>query len=1025
MATIATLVVRLQADVADLRTSLEKSNEMLSGVEKQTKKTQDALGKLGNAFAGAFTIMAISNAGREFVAFTRTINDLSLKTGIGTDALQKLGYAAKMNGVDVDQLAQGVVKLGKNLITGPDSAVKAADALGLSLGALKKMAPEDAFIAVGDAIAKIPNPMERSAIAVALFGKAGSDYLPIFNGDLSETMQRAERLGLVLSEDVVKAGDKFGDMLDTLGLAKMVVFGKAFVWINSIVDQTVIHLYNFLSRVADAMAYTVDMAARVAGALGRGEDEAILRNYSKAIREQGQWYEDASVSAFLMAKSADEASAAAGRQAKRIGEVSGAFDAASKAGKTLADLQDKLSGKDIIARADLYVDALKNIGGAEGYAGGLAKLTGEALDDVRKVMEAGAYAARAWGDKTKAAIFSVANEFTYLKSTSLAGYGTTPVATSGMPTPTLPSTPISALGYAMAPSTANLGVVIDRTKDWGATIESVGNIFAKTFQNINSQFGQMAQLVGNGFKVLGTDTEEFGSKASAAGNKAAAAFGMLGGVLSELAGGAPSKAMQMAIGAAGGAMAGAAVGSMIGTNVAPATMGISIAVGALAGAIVGWATATMKAKQAALEATKQTRIYEDELLATYGSLSNIAMLSNVVGVNLAGAFGRTGPFALEQMNIAMKAFKAKMEELQGDLDKYGLTWLDLNDDMKKFTVGNTSADLLSSFELMTNAGADSSKVIKGMGGDLSALVVNAIKSGQKIPSALQPILKSLIEMGGLTDEAARAMLNLPADTMPALKDIDEAAKRYGLTLDDLGPKVKQLQITDSAKQIVADFDLLTLAGADVNTVMRSMKEPVQDLVTKALKFGLDLPASMKPLAEQMIAAGLLVDANGEKLTDLGKLTFALDLTKAFDALILKLDELIDKLVGKSGVSEAFGSAFVDPSAFDVPGTGRVDDPARGGVPEFALGGVVPQYLSTGGHLLAFRPRGTDTIPAMLTPGEGVLSRRGMQALGELNSGRSGGTGGDVNITVISQLDGREVARNQVRYAPGALKAAGL
>lgn len=54
---------------------------------------------------------------------------------------------------------------------------------------------------------------------------------------------------------------------------------------------------------------------------------------------------------------------------------------------------------------------------------------------------------------------------------------------------------------------------------------------------------------------------------------------------------------------------------------------------------------------------------------------------------------------------------------------------------------------------------------------------------------------------------------------------------------------------------------------------------------------------------------------------------------------------------------------------------------------FAEGGIVPHwsYFDTGGV-----PRGTDTVPAMLTPGEGVLSRRGMEAFDRLNRGGSPG-----------------------------------
>jgi hypothetical protein len=73
----------------------------------------------------------------------------------------------------------------------------------------------------------------------------------------------------------------------------------------------------------------------------------------------------------------------------------------------------------------------------------------------------------------------------------------------------------------------------------------------------------------------------------------------------------------------------------------------------------------------------------------------------------------------------------------------------------------------------------------------------------------------------------------------------------------------------------------------------------------------------------------------------------------------------------------------------------------------ARGGVV--YAATG----MFIPRGTDTVPAMLTPGEGVVSRRGMGTLGvdglaSLNSGGSPFTALDQRLAALvdamSQMD---------------------
>lgn len=90
---------------------------------------------------------------------------------------------------------------------------------------------------------------------------------------------------------------------------------------------------------------------------------------------------------------------------------------------------------------------------------------------------------------------------------------------------------------------------------------------------------------------------------------------------------------------------------------------------------------------------------------------------------------------------------------------------------------------------------------------------------------------------------------------------------------------------------------------------------------------------------------------------------------------------------------------------------------------FNEGGPVhktPKYLATGG------PIGTDTVPAWLTPGEGVLSRQAMNMIGErglnlLNSGMNPfgmGGGGPIVIepgVVNVQLDARTIARAIVQF----------
>jgi hypothetical protein len=107
----------------------------------------------------------------------------------------------------------------------------------------------------------------------------------------------------------------------------------------------------------------------------------------------------------------------------------------------------------------------------------------------------------------------------------------------------------------------------------------------------------------------------------------------------------------------------------------------------------------------------------------------------------------------------------------------------------------------------------------------------------------------------------------------------------------------------------------------------------------------------------------------------------------------------------------------------------------GNVSHAALGGRVTQhgvqYLAAGGP--AFAPMGTDTVPAMLTPGEFVLNRIatsliGAENLGALNAGRmpasmAGGRETVQHVTV--NLGGRTILKHVARGLPRELVLAGI
>lgn len=335
------------------------------------------------------------------------------------------------------------------------------------------------------------------------------------------------------------------------------------------------------------------------------------------------------------------------------------------------------------------------------------------------------------------------------------------------------------------------------------------------------------------------------------------------------------------------------------------------------------------------------------------------------------------------------------------LQRYGLTWRDLGDHIQQANIDQLSRDLVKDWRDLGNAGVDVTKRITAMSGGLSQLVVDAVATGQQIPVALQPMLETLIRSGKLSEDAARALLGMSGKAVIAFKDVEEAASRYGIEIDQLGPAVKQLKINDVAAQIIKDWTLLQAAGADTNTTLVGMQKSVQDVVTAALTAGVKIPIGMKPIIEAMIQAGLLTDEFGNKLTDTGEIEFEKPITDAINDLITALDKLIDKLSGVGneairtrGELEKIGTAMPRGSTgTGSTGTGAGDQTGtptgeptgtapRPSVPagtdprnRYATGGIV-------GRVLAFPSAlGADRIPIMAAEGEAILSAPAVRAIG--------------------------------------------
>ena len=210
---ISKLFVTISADLTSFRKNIK-------GIKPEMDKIALGAGLVGGAIIAGFGM-----ATKQFAQTADDLDEMSQRTGMSTTALQKLGYAAKLSGGSLDGLEGSVKKMQMYLHAasqeggGTSSALKQ---LGLDIKNLQGLKPEDQFMAIAEALATIEDPTTRAALAVEVFGRSGTDLLPILadgKQGLKDMQNEAQELGNIMGEDTVKKGAELNDTLDKLDMS--------------------------------------------------------------------------------------------------------------------------------------------------------------------------------------------------------------------------------------------------------------------------------------------------------------------------------------------------------------------------------------------------------------------------------------------------------------------------------------------------------------------------------------------------------------------------------------------------------------------------------------------------------------------------------------------------------------------------------------------------------------------------------------------------------------------------------------
>ena len=292
---------------------------------KSVAALQDYAKKAGAAIVAGTTAVAtgLSALTLKSALAADDLNTLAKQSGFSTADIQKWQYASDLIDVSIDDIVKSAAKMKKNMISTSKTTIAAWDQLGIKVkdsnGHLRNSTT--VFYETLTALSKVQNETERDTLAMTLFGKSADSLAGIVDDGgaaLQELAGKAEKAGVILSQDTLDGANALNDKVDTLkatvkgfagkvgselaGRASKALdvvgshFSKAFNtspmdWLNGKLDTLTAKLDSWiagggLERLADLLVNGVQLGAQKAGDMLQkaGDSMAWCKEHTKTLK---------------------------------------------------------------------------------------------------------------------------------------------------------------------------------------------------------------------------------------------------------------------------------------------------------------------------------------------------------------------------------------------------------------------------------------------------------------------------------------------------------------------------------------------------------------------------------------------------------------------------------------------------------------------------------------------------------------------------------------------------------------------
>jgi hypothetical protein len=220
--------VRLSPEgVEDVLAALKKvragAGSAAKGAAKEVgvlKQAMEEIKELAPTIGLAAVILGVISLGKHALETGEHIRKMGQAVGATAEDLSVFRFASITADVSMEQLEKGMVKLARNVVelrNGNEKATDSFDQLGLSAADFAGKDTGQAFALVAERLGKLPDGIEKSALAFDLLGKGGAKLIPLMNDiatkGFAAVRKEAEDAGLIMSTQFVKAAEEANDQM--------------------------------------------------------------------------------------------------------------------------------------------------------------------------------------------------------------------------------------------------------------------------------------------------------------------------------------------------------------------------------------------------------------------------------------------------------------------------------------------------------------------------------------------------------------------------------------------------------------------------------------------------------------------------------------------------------------------------------------------------------------------------------------------------------------------------------------------